>query len=63
MHVPKLWTDRLTLGHFEDPDAPRIAELAGDRDVARTTESIPHPYTEEDARDFLETVREEYVGT
>jgi hypothetical protein len=51
--IPFLETDRLTLGGLEPGDVPRIAELAGDRDLARNTESIPHPYSEEDARDFL----------
>lgn len=58
MDIPELDTERLTLGRLEESDLPRVAGLAGDRDVARNTESIPHPYSEEDARDFLEIVRE-----
>lgn len=59
MELPMLTTERLTLSALQPEDATRIAELAGDRDVARTTESIPHPYPEQEARTWIEEVREE----
>lgn len=37
-------TSRLVLRPFRPGDAPAVARLAGDRDVASTTASIPHPY-------------------
>jgi ribosomal-protein-alanine N-acetyltransferase len=40
-----LKTARLSLRPLADADALRIAELAGDWDVARMTSRIPYPYT------------------
>lgn len=59
MKLPTLITERLTLDLPRPSDASRIAHLAGDRDVALNTESIPHPYPEEEARTWIEEVREE----
>ncbi|MCI4680714.1 GNAT family N-acetyltransferase [Rhodoblastus acidophilus] len=47
--VFRLETRRLWLRWPRASDAPAIAALAGDWDVARWTASIPHPYTEDDA--------------
>ncbi len=41
---PELKTDRLLLRPFILADAPAVQRLAGDRDIASTTLSIPHPY-------------------
>jgi RimJ/RimL family protein N-acetyltransferase len=49
----RLSTPRLTLRTPRRADAPRIAELAGDFEVARMTSRLPHPYRREDADDFL----------
>lgn len=58
MDLPTLTTERLTLSVVEQDDAARIAELAGQREVARNTESIPHPYPVEEAKAWVEEVRE-----
>jgi hypothetical protein len=42
--APQLRTERLLLRGVILADAPRIQELAGDRDIASTTLRIPHPY-------------------
>jgi len=39
-------TERLVLRPFGLEDAPRVRELAGDWDVARTLVLVPHPYPE-----------------
>jgi RimJ/RimL family protein N-acetyltransferase len=46
-------TPRLKLRPTRRQDAGRIAELAGDFDVARMTVRIPHPYTDEQAQSFI----------
>lgn len=44
MEMPTLRTGRLLLRGFSPADAPRVRELAGAREVAATTLTIPHPY-------------------
>lgn len=41
---PVLHTRRLVLRPFAPDDAPDVMRLAGERDVASTTATIPHPY-------------------
>jgi ribosomal-protein-alanine N-acetyltransferase len=53
MEQPSLYTDRLVLRPYSLGDAPDLVRLAGAREVAATTLRIPHPYTEQDAREFL----------
>lgn len=51
--LPTLTTARLTLDRMTDADIPRLAELCGDKRIAATTLSIPHPYTEDVARAWV----------
>src|SRR5215470_4729397 len=55
-HMPSnsLQTARLTLRSYSAADIPDLIRLAGAREVAATTLRIPHPYTEQDGRDFIE---------
>ncbi|TVQ15798.1 MAG: N-acetyltransferase [Leptolyngbya sp. DLM2.Bin27] len=48
-----LTTDRLVLRPFGLADVPTVVALAGDRTIAENTLSIPHPYTEADAEDWI----------
>src|SRR5438876_11626931 len=50
---PELKTPRLALRAPRADDAPRLAALANDLDVARMTTSLPHPYTLADAETAL----------
>lgn len=51
---PTLETERLRLRPYNDTDIPELLPLIGTREVAATTLRIAHPYTEQDARGFLE---------
>ena len=50
-----LVTTRLLLRPLKLDDAPMLAQLAGRREIADTTLSIPHPYSQDQARKWLET--------
>jgi len=52
---PTLETQRLILRPFEPSDAPRVALLAGERDVARTTLALGHPYELSSAENWIAT--------
>ncbi len=49
----KIETERLILAPFEDADIDRRVELANDIDVARMVTSMPHPYTRQDAVEWV----------
>lgn len=51
---PVIETQRLRLRRPRMTDAARMAKLLNDRDLARMTHSIPHPYGLEDAQSYLE---------
>jgi hypothetical protein len=50
-------TQRLLLRAPAPGDARAIAELAGDYEVASMTGTIPHPYSEEMAVDWIESLQ------
>lgn len=52
-HGQPLDAARLRLRRLEASDAPAMAALAGDWDVARWTAQIPHPYDIKAAQDFV----------
>jgi RimJ/RimL family protein N-acetyltransferase len=51
--MTEIMTARLLLRPLKPDDAPEIARLAGDWDIARMTALIPHPYTRADAQAFI----------
>ena len=55
---PTLETARLRLRPYAEADIPELLPLIGTREVAATTLRIAHPYTEQDARDFLQLAKE-----
>jgi ribosomal-protein-alanine N-acetyltransferase len=54
--IPTLETSRLTLRPYSEADIAELVPLIGAREVAATTLRIPHPYTEQDARQFLAVI-------
>jgi len=55
---PTLETGRLRLRPYTEADIPELLPLIGTREVAATTLRIAHPYTEQDARAFLELAKD-----
>jgi RimJ/RimL family protein N-acetyltransferase len=55
----ELRTARLLLRSFTPEDVSDLVRLAGAREIAATTANIPHPYTTEDAVNFVAHAREE----
>lgn len=53
--LPTLRTPRLILRAFVAGDAVEVRRLAGERDVAATTLTIPHPYPEGAAEEWIAT--------
>ena len=53
---------QLILRPLERTDAPKVATLAGDWDVARWTLDIPHPYDMTMARDFMVFAQDEFLS-
>ena len=51
--LPTIATARLELRPFRPLDAPRVAELAGAREIADTTARVPHPYVQAMADDWI----------
>ena len=54
-------TPRLLLRAFALADVPQLVTLAGNYEVAKNTLNIPHPYSEEDARRWVQLTQENYA--
>jgi RimJ/RimL family protein N-acetyltransferase len=50
---PILETPRLRLRPFDPADAPEVRRLAGHREIARFTLTVPHPYPEGAAEEWI----------
>jgi ribosomal-protein-alanine N-acetyltransferase len=53
--IPSLHTERLILRPFSLEDAHDVQRLAGERVIAATTLSIPHPYEDGMAEEWIST--------
>lgn len=58
--LPTIETSRLTLRFFDLDDAADVQRLAGAREVADTTLSIPHPYEDGMAEQWIARHKAEY---
>jgi RimJ/RimL family protein N-acetyltransferase len=54
---PTLETQRLRLRPLRETDAPAIATHAADLDIARMSSRMPHPYSLDEAKTFLDGVK------
>jgi RimJ/RimL family protein N-acetyltransferase len=57
---PTLRTARLTLRPFTLADAPAVQQLVSDYDIALNTLSIPHPYPENGAEEWIGRHQEDF---
>lgn len=60
MKFPVLESERLILRGFTLADAPAVRMLAGEREIADTTLSIPHPYEEGVAEQWIKNHKETF---
>ncbi|HWR17768.1 MAG TPA: GNAT family N-acetyltransferase [Terriglobales bacterium] len=58
----QLRTERLLLRPIQESDIPVLVPLLGAWEVVENTLRVPYPYTEADARAFLDKVRSNPVG-
>jgi RimJ/RimL family protein N-acetyltransferase len=58
--TPTLHTKRLILRPFSLADVPAVVALAGDWDIALNTLSVPHPYTEDHAVQWIRQQSEQW---
>jgi RimJ/RimL family protein N-acetyltransferase len=56
MEQPCLRTERLVLRPYALADAPAVQRIVSDRELASTTLSIPHPYPEDGAVQWLKSI-------
>jgi RimJ/RimL family protein N-acetyltransferase len=58
MLVPTIKTERLVLRAYELADVAELVPLIGAREVAANLARVPYPYTEQDARNFIGSIKE-----
>lgn len=57
--MTEIRTERLVLRHLRDKDAPALAKAANNYEVVRWLSLLPYPYTVEDAKWFINSIREQ----
>lgn len=61
-HPPEIKTTRLLLRPFAIADAPRVQELAGAKEVYATTLTMPHPYEDGLAEQWIASHPQQFYG-
>ena len=59
--LPTLETPRLILRPFRLADAPDVQRLAGERAIAETTATIPHPYPDGLAEEWISNLTDQFA--
>jgi RimJ/RimL family protein N-acetyltransferase len=54
-------TERLRLRRLRDDDLDELVSLIGNWEVVRWVSSVPHPYREADAREWIAIVRQDHA--
>lgn len=62
LEQPTLTTERLILRPFTPADAPAVQRLAGAREIADTTLTIPHPYPAGGAEQWIATHAQRFAA-
>lgn len=62
MEQPSIQTSRLFLRAFEPDDAQAVQQLANNPAIASNTRSLPYPYNEKMARDWINSHREKFMA-
>jgi ribosomal-protein-alanine N-acetyltransferase len=57
---PTIHSERLTLRPFDLSDAPAVAAICADKDIAANTLFVPHPYALADAESWLRNHQETF---
>ncbi len=52
-----LKTERLILNELKPIDIPQIVKYAGNKNIAKNTLNIPHPYAEKDAEFWIHSAK------
>ena len=58
MLVPTIRTERLVLRAYQRADIAELVALIGARQVAANLARVPYPYTQQDARNFINSIKE-----
>jgi [ribosomal protein S5]-alanine N-acetyltransferase len=53
LNIPNLKTDRLLLRPYDISDVPRLIELLKDKEISDTSPTIPYPYGEREAVEWI----------
>lgn len=61
--LPLIRTERLLLRAFANADADNLVRIAGQRSIADTTISVPHPFTCADALQWIERSQAETLAS
>src|SRR5687767_12773817 len=61
MDQPFLKTSRLVLRPYTMADAPAVQRIVSDRELASTTLSIPHPYPDNGAVEWLKSIEPKWA--
>lgn len=59
---PQLITPRLTLRKIDISDAKQVAHSANDKEIHDNTRSFPFPYSEKDAKNFIDFQEEMFLN-